>query len=150
MLSFAATVATDSVYNAFLADDPSFCLMHGPTYMANPLACAAANASLDLFEQEPRLQQAQQMESELREALEPCRKLAGVVDVRCRGAVGVIQVAELKQLDRLRRRFVEHRSMAQAISRHDLLDTLAEYRVRAAGSSCLRPPSTWSMNGRSW
>jgi adenosylmethionine---8-amino-7-oxononanoate aminotransferase len=107
LLSFAATVATDAVYDAFLADDPTCCLMHGPTYMANPLACAAANASLDLFQQEPRLQQARQMEDVMRQALEPCRQFPGVVDVRCRGAVGVIQVAQLKQLDRLRQRFVE-------------------------------------------
>ena len=47
--------------------------MHGPTYMANPLACAAANASLDLFESEPRLQQVARIET-LREGLEPCRE----------------------------------------------------------------------------
>ncbi len=57
-MGLAATVATNRVFDAFLSDDPSHALMHGPTYMANPLACAAAHASLDLFEQEPRLEQA--------------------------------------------------------------------------------------------
>jgi adenosylmethionine-8-amino-7-oxononanoate aminotransferase len=107
MLSFAATVATQGVYNAFLSDDPQFALMHGPTYMANPLACAAANASLDLFEQEPRVEQARQMQAQLEAALAACRGLPGVVDVRCRGAIGVIQVAQLHHLEQLRSRFVE-------------------------------------------
>ncbi|WP_035189557.1 aminotransferase class III-fold pyridoxal phosphate-dependent enzyme, partial [Acidiphilium sp. JA12-A1] len=67
-------------------------LMHGPTFMANPLGCAAANASLDLFETEDRLGQARQIEAWLREGLEPCRGLPGVVDVRVKGAIGVVQL----------------------------------------------------------
>ena len=54
-LPMAATIATRKVFDAFWSDDPKKALMHGPTYMANALACAAANASLDLFEHEPRL-----------------------------------------------------------------------------------------------
>ena len=46
--------------------------MHGPTFMANPLACAAANASLDLFETEPRLEQVAKIEARLRDGLAPC------------------------------------------------------------------------------
>src|SRR5579863_8029117 len=53
-LPLAATIAGRKVFDAFWSDDPSRALMHGPTFMANPLACAAANASLDLFEREPR------------------------------------------------------------------------------------------------
>ena len=56
-LPLAATIATRNVFDAFWSDDPKKALMHGPTYMANALACAAANASLDLFEREPRLRQ---------------------------------------------------------------------------------------------
>ena len=56
-LPLAATVARQQVFEAFWSDDPTQALMHGPTYMANALACAAANASLDLFEREPRLAQ---------------------------------------------------------------------------------------------
>src|SRR4029453_11004171 len=54
-LPLAATVASRKVFDAFWSDDPRHALMHGPTFMANALACAAANASLDLFEREPRL-----------------------------------------------------------------------------------------------
>ena len=91
-IGLAATLARPHVYRAFLSDDPSFALMHGPTFMANPLACAAANASLDLFDREPRLAQVTAIEQELAGLLEPCRSLAGVVDVRVRGAIGVVQL----------------------------------------------------------
>jgi adenosylmethionine-8-amino-7-oxononanoate aminotransferase len=105
-MSLAATVATDRVFDAFWSDDPACALMHGPTFMANPLACAAANASLDLFETEPRLARVAAIETRLAEGLEPCRELAGVVDVRTKGAIGVIQVAELHHLEQLRASFV--------------------------------------------
>ncbi len=107
-LGMAATAASARVYEAFLDDDPAKALMHGPTYMANPLACAAANASLDLFETEPRLDQVAAIEAYLRHALAPCRDIAGVVDVRVKGAVGVVQLEHLDDNDRLKRRFVEH------------------------------------------
>ena len=92
-LPLAATVATDRVFSAFCSERPADAFMHGPTYMANPLACAAANASLDLFETEPRLQQVAAIEAQLRTELEPCRGLPGVVDVRVQGAIGVVQLA---------------------------------------------------------
>jgi adenosylmethionine-8-amino-7-oxononanoate aminotransferase len=106
-IGLGATVASSRVFDAFLGDDHSRALMHGPTYMANPLACAAANASLDLFEREPRLRQVAAIESHLRAALEPCRKLAGVAGVRAKGAIGVVQFYDMKGLDWLRARFVE-------------------------------------------
>ena len=56
-ISLAATLASKKVYNEFYSDIEEKALMHGPTYMANPLACSAANASLDLFEKEERLVQ---------------------------------------------------------------------------------------------
>jgi adenosylmethionine-8-amino-7-oxononanoate aminotransferase len=106
-LSLAATLARPHVYEAFLSDDPAKALMHGPTFMANPLACAAANASLDLFETEPRLKQVARIETLLREGLEPCRNFPGVVDVRVKGAIGVVQLASLKHPAALREKFVD-------------------------------------------
>lgn len=100
-MSLAATVATDAVFAAFYDDAPGHALMHGPTFMANPLACAAANASLDLFETEPRLQQARDLEGILREGLQPCAALPSVVDVRTRGAVGVVQVKRLSRVPQI-------------------------------------------------
>jgi len=106
-LPLAATVARRHVFEAFLADDPEAALMHGPTYMANPLACAAANASLDLFEREPRLEQVAAIEAQLEAELAPCRQLAGVAEVRVKGAIGAIELAGPVDLDALRRRFPE-------------------------------------------
>ena len=106
-LPLAASVARRHVFEAFLSDDPAAALMHGPTYMANALACAAANASLDLFESEPRLQQVAAIEIQVREELAPCRKLAGVIDVRVKGAIGAVELSGTIELDVLRRRFAE-------------------------------------------
>src|SRR5580693_2649737 len=105
-LPLAATIAGKKVFEAFWSDDPSHALMHGPTFMANPLACAAANASLDLFEREPRLDQVAKISSALAAGLEPCRKLPGVKDVRVKGAIGVVEMDRIEDLNALRQRFV--------------------------------------------
>jgi len=106
-LPLAATVATDRVYEGFLSDDPGHALMHGPTFTGNALGCAAANASLDLFEREPRLAQVAAVESRLATGLAPCRGLPGVRDVRCKGAIGVVQLDHIPDLTALRLAFVE-------------------------------------------
>jgi adenosylmethionine-8-amino-7-oxononanoate aminotransferase len=105
-LPLAATLARRNVFAAFWSDDQAHALMHGPTFMANPLACAAANASLDLFEREPRLDQVAAIGRTLRRALEPCRKLAGVIDVRVCGAIGVVELRRIENLNALRQRFI--------------------------------------------
>ena len=106
-MALAATVASDRVFEGFLSDRADAALMHGPTFMANPLACAAANASLDLFEREPRLAQARAIETHLAVALAPARALPGVVDVRVMGAIGVIQLDDMSRIDWLKARFVD-------------------------------------------
>jgi len=106
-LPLAATVATQKVFDAFWSDDPAHALMHGPTYMANALGCAAANASLDLFEREPRLEQVRVIETALARDLAPCRDLPGVSEVRVKGAIGVVELDHIDDLERLRRRFTE-------------------------------------------
>jgi adenosylmethionine-8-amino-7-oxononanoate aminotransferase len=105
-LPLAATIASRKVFEAFWSDDPDDALMHGPTFMANALACAAANASLDLFQREPRLDQVAKISSALAAGLEPCRKLPGVKDVRVKGAIGVVELDRIKDLNALRQRFV--------------------------------------------
>ncbi|RIK95055.1 MAG: adenosylmethionine--8-amino-7-oxononanoate transaminase [Proteobacteria bacterium] len=105
-VTLAAAVARAPVFDAFLSDDPAHALMHGPTYMGNAIACAAANASLDLFEREPRLNEAKQIEAQLQRDLFPLRTLPGVVDVRVKGAIGVIEMARIANPAALRQRFV--------------------------------------------
>jgi adenosylmethionine-8-amino-7-oxononanoate aminotransferase len=95
------------VFEAFLSEDRSRALMHGPTFMANALACAAADASLDLFAQEPRLDQVAAISAGLERGLAPCRGLRGVRDVRVKGAIGVVELAQIDNVDRLRARFAE-------------------------------------------
>jgi len=91
-MTLAATLASNEIYNSFLVDDPEGAFMHGPTYMANPLACAAAIASLDLFEREPRMKQIEAIEAQLSKELAACEGLPDVVDVRVKGAIGVVQI----------------------------------------------------------
>ena len=106
-LPLAATVARKRVFDAFWSDDPKKALMHGPTYMANALACAAANASLDLFEREPRLDQVKAIAKQMARELLPCREIPGVKDVRVKGAIGVVELERIAEPGAMRARFVE-------------------------------------------
>jgi adenosylmethionine-8-amino-7-oxononanoate aminotransferase len=106
-LPLSAAVARTTVWQAFQSDDPMHALMHGPTYMANPLGCAAANASLDLFEQEPRLEGARRIARVLAERLAPAKDLPHVADVRTKGAVGVIQVDRLRRVPAMQRQAID-------------------------------------------
>ncbi len=106
VLPLAATIASRKVYDGFLSDDPQAALMHGPTFMGNALACAAANASLDLFEREPRLEQVAAIEQQLARELAPCCDLPGVRDVRVKGAIGVVELERADDLETLRKNFV--------------------------------------------
>jgi len=105
-LPLAATVARRWVYEGFLSDDPQDALMHGPTFMGNALACAAANASLDLFEREPRLEQVAAISRQMAEELAPCRGARSVRDVRVKGAIGVVELESAEAAAALRDRFV--------------------------------------------
>jgi adenosylmethionine-8-amino-7-oxononanoate aminotransferase len=106
-LPLAATVARRKVFDAFWSDDPKKALMHGPTYMGNALACAAANASLDLFEREPRFAQVKAIAEQMARELAPCRNLPSVKDVRVQGAIGVVELDKIPDLDAMRARFVD-------------------------------------------
>jgi adenosylmethionine---8-amino-7-oxononanoate aminotransferase len=106
-LPLSAAIASRRVFEAFWSDDPGAALMHGPTYMANPLACAAANASLDLFEAGGWRADVQRIEAALQSGLAPCRDAPGVTDVRVRGAVGVVEFGAPVDAGALCRRFAE-------------------------------------------
>jgi adenosylmethionine-8-amino-7-oxononanoate aminotransferase len=98
VMTLAASCASEEIFAGFLGDGSENSFMHGPTYMGNALACAVANASLDLFESEPRLEQVAKIEEMMLAELGRCDALDCVVDVRVKGAIGVVEVHPLQHI----------------------------------------------------
>ena len=92
-VTLAATIASARVAETISSGSPG-AFMHGPTYMANPIACAAGLASLDLFERSDYAVSVARIEGELRDGLAPCREMPNVSDVRVSGAVGIVEVKD--------------------------------------------------------
>jgi len=92
-MTLAATLATDEVA-AGVSASPAGVFMHGPTFMANPLACAVAGAALRLLEQHDWAQQVEAIETQLKQTLMPLAALASVAEVRVLGAIGVMEMVE--------------------------------------------------------
>jgi adenosylmethionine-8-amino-7-oxononanoate aminotransferase len=91
-LTLAATLCTPAVASA-IEQSAGGALMHGPTYMGNPLACAAAGASLELLATQRWREDVARIERGLTAGLQAARGLAEVTDVRVLGAIGVVQLA---------------------------------------------------------
>lgn len=108
MCSLGATIATENVFDAFLSNKLEDAFMHGPTFMANPMACSAANASLDLFERDDYISKVQTIEQQLKEELMPCRNHAMVKDLRIKGACAAVEVeADWKKMFELRQEAIK-------------------------------------------
>ncbi len=105
-LSLGATMTSERVAN-MISGYQSGNLMHGPTFMANPLACAVANKSLSLLLNMDWLNIIQKIEAQLIKALLPCQELAAVSDVRVKGAIGVIEFEQTLDLHQIQPRLVE-------------------------------------------
>ena len=105
-LTLAATLTTQRVADG-IAGDGDGTLMHGPTFMANPLACAVANASIDLLLASPWQSRVQAIENQLHQQLEACRSLPLVADVRVKGAIGVVELTEAVEMNWIQPRLVE-------------------------------------------
>ena len=104
-MSFAATLTTQEIATSISRGEAS-CFMHGPTFMANPLACAVANASLDLLEHSDWKGQVRGLNEGLNRLLQPAKLLVYVEDVRVLGAIGVIQVTQAVDLGIIQKMFV--------------------------------------------
>ncbi|NTV98692.1 MAG: adenosylmethionine--8-amino-7-oxononanoate transaminase [Chlorobiaceae bacterium] len=105
-LTLAATAASSEVAEAVCSGYPGL-FMHGPTFMANPLACAVACASIGLLETFDWQTAVKLIENTLRSGLEPCRRIRGVEDVRVLGAIGVVELRNPVDMAAIQKMFVQ-------------------------------------------
>lgn len=107
-LTMAATLVSQEIFDKFLGNSLDLALMHGPTFMGNPLAASAANASLDLFENINYESKTAKIEKILKKELAKCSKLSKVKDVRVIGAIGVVEIdMTWSEIQKLRANFIK-------------------------------------------
>jgi adenosylmethionine-8-amino-7-oxononanoate aminotransferase len=106
-MTLAATLCTEDVALGVCQGEPGV-FMHGPTYMGNPLACAVANASLSLINENHWQQQVPVIEKQLQTELAKCADLPRVADVRVLGAIGVVETVNPVNVAEIQRHFVKH------------------------------------------
>ncbi|VFP82294.1 adenosylmethionine--8-amino-7-oxononanoate transaminase [Candidatus Erwinia haradaeae] len=106
-LTLSATL-TRRYIAEIISDSAAGCFMHGPTFMGNPLACAAAIASLSLLEDKAWYHRVTAISAQLRRGLSPLVGHPNVLDVRVLGAIGVVEVTKVVNISLLQHWFVEH------------------------------------------
>jgi adenosylmethionine-8-amino-7-oxononanoate aminotransferase len=105
-MTLAATLCSDRVSRG-ICEGEAGCFMHGPTFMGNPLACAVANASINLLLSQDWAADVKRLENQLRVELEPFAQLATVADIRALGAIGVIEMQEPVNVAEIQKKFVD-------------------------------------------
>ncbi|MBT9315277.1 adenosylmethionine--8-amino-7-oxononanoate transaminase [Leptothoe spongobia] len=106
-ISLAATLTTPHISQVFSQGEAGV-FMHGPTFMANPLACAVSLANIDILESYDWQSKIQVIEAQLKAELAPCRESSNVKDVRVLGAIGVVELHESVNMNEIQPQVVEH------------------------------------------
>ncbi|WP_198243736.1 adenosylmethionine--8-amino-7-oxononanoate transaminase [methane-oxidizing endosymbiont of Gigantopelta aegis] len=123
-MTLAATLTTRAISQQ-IAESEAHCFMHGPTFMANPLACRVACSSLDVLLESDWQQTIQRIENRLATGLAPCRDLSNVADVRVLGAIGVVEMKQALDVGKIQSRLVEQGVWLRPFGR--LLYTMPPY-----------------------
>ena len=105
-MTLAATLCSDRIA-AGISEGEAGAFMHGPTFMANPLACSAAIASTELLISQPWARKVARLQLQLESGLAPARKLPNVAEVRTLGAIGVIELREPVDMQQVQPMFVD-------------------------------------------
>lgn len=105
-LTLAATLTSEAVASAIDSGEPGV-FMHGPTFMANPLACTAALTSIQLLLESPWQENIQRLQAGLEHGLAPCRELAAVNEVRVLGGIGVVELHRSVDMAAISQAFVD-------------------------------------------
>jgi adenosylmethionine---8-amino-7-oxononanoate aminotransferase len=126
-ISLAATLTTQEISQSFATGEAGV-FMHGPTFMANPLACAVALENLAVLESYDWQAKIRSIESQLKIELEPCRSLLAVKDVRVLGAIGVVELHNPVDMQVIQPRFVEEGVWLRPFGR--LIYTMPPYIIQ--------------------
>jgi adenosylmethionine-8-amino-7-oxononanoate aminotransferase len=149
-MSLAAVLTTAEI-SATISTNAPRAFMHGPTFMANPLACSIANASIDLLLGSPWQERVSAMTEIFAKRLLPCRQWDGVADARCLGGIGVLELEKPVNIPSMTRRFVDKGVwirpfgklvyvMPPYIINESELDTLLTGMTEAVGEELAKTP----------
>jgi adenosylmethionine-8-amino-7-oxononanoate aminotransferase len=105
-MTLAAVLTTEEISRTISTNAPN-AFMHGPTFMANPLACAVANASIDLLLESPWQERIEAMSNTFAQHLLPCQDWDGVADVRIKGGIAVMELDQPVNMPAITKRFVD-------------------------------------------
>ena len=145
IMTLSAVLCGDAVASAISREGV---FMHGPTFMANPLACAVAAASLELLENLSWRDKVLGIERGLRKGLESCRGVDGIADVRVLGAIGVVETERAVNAARLQEFFVEQGVWIRPFAR--LIYLMPPYVIGADELDALTAAVRSAVETRQW